>query len=815
MSIEGTSALVSCRPVKRFLGRSHPALCHIQLPPPRDPPGRKFSPENIDFATQVYTHKLIGIFNAMAAKMRELNPAVNMEVVTRAFLFAARWHARGYRKSGLPFIVHPLEAAKIAVEMGCGDTAVVVALLLHDVLEETDCTQEEIRSAFGSEVSNMVNGLTRYREGMGKLEERASLEKTIEFSQEDLGVIFAKFCDRLHNMRTLGSMDPDKQIEIAQETMELYAPMANRLGFRALYRELQDLSLMYLHPEEFGRIQEGLAALEKDTLAKREEISRMLTDELNQETRNEDGSVNPPLDPASFQVVFTPRWPFEIFEQEEKRRVLEVRPSDVFSFLVLVRNAADTDKVIGRIHRLPGFAYVEHTYVDLIGHPSPNGYEAKHTAVMSAVGVVRIQTTTFAKHQKNEYGQVVEFRSNPAGWYKPEGTIMRDWLAHLKSKNIPFGKIRRALKASGKQITAYAVRPGLRTDEQPEAISLPHGATVLDLAYAVHEEIGLRAVSGMVNGQPAPLDQLIENGDRVSIYVSTDKIPNIEDLERVHTIPAAEKLIRFIEANIHQTSKTWLPAGRLRQALKPWFLDPYDFEEKEIQRLTRVWLTAIESKFQGLKNEAAEKITVQDILDRFTPEQKDKYKYNAAAGTLVVKGKMSEAEKSALLALCPSEGDQTAIEKLFRKSQSLEDQKEGEAEEGVMVRLLRWISLEELSASEAVAVFQDIFDKNRVRMQSIDPNEQKRICRFRIDADQLPDTPGVLAAITTAIANLGLNIRKSTLKENSLSLEVEITWPLHEIQIERIILDKAPGSHIVKKFLAGRPAGAGKPKRKT
>jgi (p)ppGpp synthase/HD superfamily hydrolase len=731
MSIERASALVSCRPAKRFWGASHPALRQIHLPPPQG----KFSAREVEFATQVFWHRLQGLLDEVVTGLKELNPGADSGKVMRAFSFAAFLHAGEYRKSGLPFIMHPLEAAKIAVEMKCGDADVICALLLHDTLENTPCKVEDINRNFGFNIAKIVEGLSRYRKGIGKLkEERESLEKTIEFSQEDLGVIFAKLCDRLHNMRTLESMEPNKQIEIAEETINIYAPLANRLGFRALYRELQNRSLMYLRPEDFRRVKGELAALEKDTLAKREEIARTLMDELGRETSNEDGTINAPLAPGSCQVVFTPRLPFEIFEQEEKRKVLEVRPSDVFSFLVLVKNVADTDKVIGRIHRLPGFAYVEHTYVDLIGHPSPNGYEAKHTAVMSAVGVVRIQTTTFVKHQKNEYGQAIESRTNPAGWFEDRGSVLKDWLKHLKSREVPFGKIRRALKAAGKEIAVFAVRPGLRVDEQPEEISLSYGATALDLAYAVHEEIGLRAVRCMINGRPVPLHEILENGDRVSIYIEEGKIPNIDELEWVHTISAAEKLIRFLETSTVQTSKMWLPAGKLRQALKPWFLDPYDFEDEKVENLTRIWLAAVERRYKGLRKESAPK--------------------------------------------------------------------EGEAEEGVLVRLLRWISLEDLTASDAVAAFRDIFNRNRARMQSTNRGEQERIYRFKISADRLPEVPGVLAVITSAIADLGFNIKKSTLKGESLSLEVEITWPLHEIQIERIILEKAPGSHIVKKSAA-------------
>ncbi len=441
------------------------------------------------------------------------NPLVgDVGLVARALRIAATAHDGVNRKSGEPYLVHPIEVATILSRMHL-DAETIAGGLLHDVVEDTDVTSEDISRQFGERVARLVDGVTKLgqlkwapseTERREKDQQAESLRKMFLAMVDDIGVVLIKLADRLHNMRTLGSMPRHKQVRIAQQTMEIYAPLANRLGIWQVKSELEDLAFRYLKPEEYARITGELKRRGADT----EEVFRPIMRELDDL-----------ISAAGIRAEMSARKKhiYSIYRKMNRKRRAFDEIYDVIGIRIIVDTVQDCYSVLGivhgRWHPVPG------EIDDYIATPKESMYQSLHTAVIGPKGQpVEIQIRTREMHQVAEYGIAAHWRYKEGGGksdQKLEAKIT--WLRQLmdwRDEVADAEEFVESLKSDVFQDMVYVFTPA------GDIIELPNGATPVDFAYRIHTQVGHHAVSATVNGHMVPLNYKLQNGQVVKIKTS-------------------------------------------------------------------------------------------------------------------------------------------------------------------------------------------------------------------------------------------------------------------------------------------------------
>jgi len=448
-------------------------------------------------------------FNQLMDKAREYLPVGKMALVEDAYNFALKAHEGQMRKSGEPYLEHPVQTAITLAELQL-DASSLAAALLHDVPE--DCggiSISEITEKFGSEVSKLVDGTCRLgklsrRQGVTTTEVQAeNLRKMLVAMAEDLRVVFIKLADRLHNMRTLSALSPEKQLSIARETLEIYAPLAHRLGIWELKWQLEDLSFRYLEPEKYRQI----ARLVATRRAQREAfIAKVI------------GILKAEFDRAGLraEVSGRPKHIYSIYQKMEKYAASGKQFNDIhdlFALRVLVSTVADCYTVIGIIHGL--WHPLPDEFDDFIANPKPNGYQGLHTAVMwEGTTPVEVQIRTREMHHIAEYGVAAHWRYKEGEKKDMHFEERISWLRQL----IDWHR-----ELSGAEEFLESVKTDIFIDQvfvytpKGEIKDLPKGSTPLDFAYRVHSDLGHRCIGAKVNGRMVPLTYQLNNGDVVEI----------------------------------------------------------------------------------------------------------------------------------------------------------------------------------------------------------------------------------------------------------------------------------------------------------
>ncbi len=451
-------------------------------------------------------------FSQLIAKAQEYLPPEKVAMVEEAYNFALKAHEGQARKSGEPYIEHPLQTALTLAELQL-DVSSLVAALLHDVPENCGIPIGEIKAKFGSEVTKLVDGTSRLSqlslpgEGTISRESQAeNLRKMLVATAEDLRVVFIKLADRLHNMLTLSALPEEKQRSIAQETLEIYAPLAHRLGIWELKWQLEDLSFRYLEPEKYHQIANLLAARRTE----RESFITQVIQILNQE-----------FDKAGLraEVSGRPKHIYSIYQKTEKYAALGKDFDDIHDLLalrVLLSTVSDCYQALGIIHNL--WRPLHDEFDDFIATPKPNGYQSLHTAVMYlGTTPLEVQIRTREMHYIAEYGVA-------AHWRYKEGE-KKD--VHFEER---IGWLRQLIdwhrELSGAEEFLESVKTDIFIDQvfvftpKGEIKDLPKGSTPLDFAYRVHTELGHRCIGAKVNGRLVPLNSQLNNGDVVEIMVA-------------------------------------------------------------------------------------------------------------------------------------------------------------------------------------------------------------------------------------------------------------------------------------------------------
>jgi guanosine-3',5'-bis(diphosphate) 3'-pyrophosphohydrolase len=468
--------------------------------------------------------------SSLLEKVLSYNPEADEELIANAYRVAHRAHAGQVRKSGEPFVYHPLCTADILANLGL-DSVTLAAALLHDVIEDTEMTREDLAAEFGDELALIVDGVTKLKRlPSGNLEEAQaeSMRKMIVAMSKDVRVIIIKLADRLHNMRTLDYLKRETQLEKATETLEIYAPLAHRLGIYSVKWELEDLAFATLHPRRYEEIKRLVAARREE----REDFINRSREELLKSLK--DAGIE------RVKVQGRAKHFYSIYNKMVRRNKEFNEIYDLTGLRVVVDNIRDCYGTLGVIHSI--WKPIPGRFKDYIAMPKFNMYQSLHTTVMSSEGkLLEIQIRTEDMNATAEYGIAAHWmykqtgggeRLNRPDWLKS----MLDWQQETTDSN----EFMESLKGELFVDEVYVFTP------KGDVVSLPSGATPIDFAYHVHTEVGHHCVGAKVNGQIVPLDSELVSGDRVEIITSKSSSgPSRDWLSVVQSGRARNKIRQF------------------------------------------------------------------------------------------------------------------------------------------------------------------------------------------------------------------------------------------------------------------------------
>ena len=449
----------------------------------------------------------------LVERVRRYNPAANEDLLNRAYVFAMKAHGTQKRASGDPFFSHPLEVAAILTDLKFDD-ATIVAAVLHDTIEDTAATREEIDKVFGAEIGGLVEGLTKLNRldfASKHAQQAENFRKLLLAIADDARVLLIKLADRLHNMRTLNFMPEDKRARIAQDTLDIYAPLAGRMGMQGMRSELDDLAFRYLMPDACELIMARLEELKKKNGALIARIADELTDQFARRG-------------IKCEVKGRQKQAYSIWRKMERNSISFEQLSDIYGFRILVDTVADCYAAVGVAHTT--WPAVPGRFKDYISTPKQNDYRSIHTTVIGPGSQrVELQIRTYDMHEIAEYGVAAHaLYKDSAGHAEPVDAGesrayrgLRQTIEALASDDSEKFLEHTKLELFQDQVFCFTPKGRL--------IALPRGATAIDFAYAVHTDVGNSAVGAKINGRIAPLISTLRNGDEVLIVRSDSRTP--------------------------------------------------------------------------------------------------------------------------------------------------------------------------------------------------------------------------------------------------------------------------------------------------
>jgi len=441
-------------------------------------------------------------YESMCATIARCLPGADMAILQRAVEFASNKHIDQKRKDGSPYIIHPLAVAEIVAEMGL-DMDAVLGALLHDCIEDTDASHEDIEKLFGQTVAELVEGVTKLTRANFSSSEQAQMEnlrKMFMAMSKDIRVVLIKIADRLHNMRTMQYQTPAKQISKCRETMDIYAPLAHRLGMQKIKWELEDIALRYLDPDNYIDIMSYLNAHKEQDEAFMHTIQSKISDRL--------ASVG--IHNTAYGRI---KHVYSIYRKMQAQSKTIDELFDVYAFRVIVDSIPDCYNVLGHIHDL--FNLVPGRFKDYISTPKPNMYQSLHTTVIGTQGIpFEVQIRTWEMHETAEYGIAAHWKYKQGG----EGGNEKDfeWVRRLleSQQDTDAEDYVRSLKIDMFDDEVFVFTPKGRI------VSLPAGSTPIDFAYAIHSGVGNSMIGAKVNNRITNIDATLKNGDIIEILTS-------------------------------------------------------------------------------------------------------------------------------------------------------------------------------------------------------------------------------------------------------------------------------------------------------
>jgi len=454
-------------------------------------------------------------------KVKSYNKFLNPKTLSKAYDFALRAHKTQKRDEGVPYIIHPVAVADILTDLKL-DSATIATGLLHDTIEDTHATYNTIKEEFGQEVADLVDGVTKISEFENQAVDNSKAEnfrKLIIATSKDIRVLLVKIADRLHNMRTIKFVkDTDKQIRKAKETMEIYAPLTDRMGMNRIRDELEDLSFQVLNNDARELIKKRLDEIKEDRTSSFKTISFKFSDLLNQNNLNA-------------QIIGREKTPFSIWRKVQKKRVSLERITDIMGFRIILDSVEDCYKALGVFHNkwncIPG------RFKDYISSPKINNYQSLHTAIIGPnKRPIEIQIRTMSMHEFAERGIASHWKYKSSEKFNSLTWKEYDWLKDLVEiidrKENPEHYFEYT-KLQMFQDNVFCFTP------KGSIIKLPRDATPIDFAYAVHTKIGDTTISCEINGKDSPLQSILYNGDEVKIITSKNVSPSLHWLTTAKT----------------------------------------------------------------------------------------------------------------------------------------------------------------------------------------------------------------------------------------------------------------------------------------
>jgi GTP pyrophosphokinase len=471
-------------------------------------------------------------FDDILEKISSRYSEKDIALLQKAYVFSARAHKGQVRRSGEPYLSHPLEVTNFLADMNL-DRTTLVAALLHDVLEDADVTPAELKEAFGKDVAGLVEGVTkisRVQEASPEARRAETVRKIILAMTDDLRVIFIKLADRLHNLQTLKFLDEDKQKQIASETLEIYTPIANRLGMGRIKAELEDLAFRYVEPEEYFRIASLVEPRRKPAEA-----------DLNKFKKTLDALMKANGIPA--EIYFRIKRPYSVYCKMKTQRIDFGQVYDFLALRIITDSVKNCYAALGIIHQK--WPPILHRFRDFIAMPKPNLYQALHTTIITEdKQSFEIQIRTREMHNLAENGIAAHWKYKDED---PQSLIREDkrlqWLREMvelirEQKNSQ--EFLKNLKINLIPEEVYVFTPkGL-------VVSLPGGASALDFAFRIHSEIGFHSAQAKINGKLSPLKTLLKTGDIVEILTAPEKTPSRSWLNIAFTSGARHQIKRWL-----------------------------------------------------------------------------------------------------------------------------------------------------------------------------------------------------------------------------------------------------------------------------
>ena len=592
------------------------------------------------------------LYQELIASVKKYHPSTDISLIEKAYKTADTAHKGQVRKSGEAYIIHPLCVAIILAELEL-DKETIVAGLLHDVVEDTVMTVEEIASEFSEEIALLVDGVTKLGQlsyDADKVEVQAeNLRKMFLAMAKDIRVILIKLADRLHNMRTLKYMTPEKQKEKARETMDIYAPIAQRLGISKIKIELDDLSLKYLEPEAYYDLVEKVA-LRKSV---RDDYVQSLVKEVSKHIEN--AGIKAQIDGRAKHF-------FSIYKKMVNQHKTLDQIYDLFAIRIIVDNVKDCYAALGVIHKM--YKPIPGRFKDYIAMPKPNMYQSLHTTLIGPTGQpFEIQIRTFEMHRTAEYGIA-------AHWKYKEAANNGGTVATTKSEEEKLSWLRQILEWQKDMSDNKEFMSLLKSDlnlfsdtvfcftPSGDVKNLPTGSTPVDFAYSIHSAVGNKMIGAKVNGKLVPIDYEIQNGDRIEIITSQNsKGPSRDWLNIVKSTQAKNKINQWFRSELKEEN---IVKGKelIAQYCKAKSINLTDINKPEYQsKVMRKygfhdWDSALATLGHGglkegqVVNKMLEEyrkdhpiqLTDEDVLNNVSSENKDKAVPQKSKSGIIVKG---------------------------------------------------------------------------------------------------------------------------------------------------------------------------------
>ncbi len=537
-------------------------------------------------------------------RLQNHHPDTDVDLLRRAYIFSARAHQGQTRLSGESYLNHPIEVAAILANLKL-DAVTVAAGLLHDTIEDTSATTEEVRSVFGDEVAGLVDGMTKLsRMELQSREQREAenFRKMIVAMANDIRVILIKLADRLHNMRTLKFLPPEKQKRIAQETLDIYAPLANRLGISKIKIELEDLSFKYLYPDEYNDLVQKVTKRRVEREAYVNELIEVVKRRLAEHE-------------YKGEVKGRPKHFYGIYSKMQKQGISFEDVYDLIAIRIITDTKVNCYAILGLIHSF--WTPVPGRFKDFIGVPKSNLYQSLHTTVIGPKGErVEFQIRTEEMHRLAEEGIAAHWRYKERSPISQREEQQFAWLRQLLEwqRDLPDAReFMETVKGDLFPDVVYVFTP------RGDVKELPQGSTPVDFAYSVHTDIGHQCVGAKVNGKIVPLKHVLQNGDKIEVVTQTGHVPSRDWLKFVKTSKARTRI------------KAWLKAEERRRSillgreLLEKDLRKHDLQPAKIFKSDDIVKIANEMSHNGLDDLLAAigygKVSAHLVANKLAPEK--------------------------------------------------------------------------------------------------------------------------------------------------------------------------------------------------